>query len=331
MSVLFFYKKYIYLCRSVTYKWNTVRIMCKLRSFLTTFVILSLFAVPVLKGQNTLYKEYISRYKNLAIEQMNRYGIPASITLAQGLLESGAGRSTLAVKGNNHFGIKAGSDWAGRYMLRHDDLPNEKFRVYRSVRESYEDHSQFLRNRQRYSSLFSLKRTDYKGWARGLKSAGYATNPRYAQSLIDIIECYDLAQYDSKGQSSYRKDHGHRGPDYNNSKTVYRCNGSRYIVARAGETFASLAKLYGVKERKLRKYNEVEKRFVLRVGEIVYLDKKASKAARSLKGRVHNVKAGESLHSIAQSYGMRLNTLYKINGLTGDYELKVGDRLLIRK
>ena len=286
-----------------------------------------------MKGQNSLYREYISRYKDLAIEQMDRYGIPASITLAQGLLESGAGRSTLAVKGNNHFGIKAGSDWKGRYMLRHDDLPNEKFRVYRSVRESYEDHSLFLRNRQRYSSLFSLNRTDYKGWARGLKSAGYATNPRYAQSLIDIIECYDLARYDSKGHIRHRKDNGRKDPDdgATDVRTVYRCNGSRYIVARTNDTFAALAKLYGMSERKLRKYNEVEKRFVLRAGDIVYLDKKASKAARSLKGKVHEVKAGESLHSIAQSYGMRLGTLYKINGLTSGYGLRVGDRLLIRK
>lgn len=302
-----------------------------LRSCLTAFVILSLYAVPVLKGQNALYREYISRYKDLAIEQMNRYGIPASITLAQGLLESGAGRSTLAVKGNNHFGIKAGGDWNGRYMLRHDDRPNEKFRVYRSVRESYEDHSLFLRGRQRYSSLFSLKRTDYKGWARGLKSAGYATNPRYAQSLIDIIECYDLSRYDTGSRSCDGKDRRRRVPDDHNDRTVCRCNGSRYIIARANDTFASLAKRYGVRERKLRKYNEVEKRFVLRAGDIVYLDKKASKADRSLKGKVHEVKAGESLHAIAQKYGMRLNTLYRINGLTGDYELKVGDRLLIRK
>ena len=147
------------------------------------------------QGVSQQYLNYIERYKGMAVDQMLRYKIPASITLAQGLLESGAGTSTLARKANNHFGIKCGRAWKGPYILQDDDARNEKFRKYRSVEESYEDHSRFLQQ-ARYSSLFELSPKDYKGWARGLKRCGYATNPRYASLLIDLIERYDLDQYD---------------------------------------------------------------------------------------------------------------------------------------
>jgi flagellum-specific peptidoglycan hydrolase FlgJ len=164
-----------------------------------TFFIYIMVCLPMLAGPkwNSRYQAYIDQYKDIAIEEMLRYGIPASITLAQGLLESGAGQSTLAVKGNNHFGIKCHNGWTGPTMLKDDDRKDDCFRVYSSPYESYEDHSKFLASSQRYRSLFSLKTTDYKGWARGLKAAGYATNPVYAQSLIDIIERYGLYQYDN--------------------------------------------------------------------------------------------------------------------------------------
>lgn len=158
-------------------------------------LLLFLLSLP-LSAQNAAYRSYINRYAPWAVEQMKEHGIPASITLAQGLLESNAGQSELARKANNHFGIKTGGTWRGPYVLKDDDRRGEKFRKYRSARESYEDHSQFLRTRPRYASLFRLKKTDYEGWARGLKKAGYATNPRYANLLIDLIERYDLAQYD---------------------------------------------------------------------------------------------------------------------------------------
>lgn len=148
--------------------------------------------------RNRAYEEYIEKYREVAIEEMKRYHIPASITLAQGLLESGAGRSELARKSNNHFGIKCGSTWEGRTVRHNDDAPRECFRAYRHARESYRDHSKFLSTGARYAFLFRLKITDYKGWARGLKKAGYATDPRYAQRLIDIIELYDLDKYDRK-------------------------------------------------------------------------------------------------------------------------------------
>ena len=138
--------------------------------------------------RNRQYEEYIHKYKDIAVEEMKRYRIPASITLAQGLLESGAGKSALSRKSNNHFGIKCGGDWTGRTVRYDDDARNECFRAYKHPRDSYEDHSKFLKGRSRYAFLFKLKITDYKGWAHGLKKAGYATDPRYAYRLIDIIE-----------------------------------------------------------------------------------------------------------------------------------------------
>ena len=145
--------------------------------------------------RNRQYEEYIHKYKDLAVDEMKRYRIPASITLAQGLLESGAGKSTLARKSNNHFGIKC-HGWTGRTITADDDEEGECFRAYNNAEESYEDHSKFLVNNKRYSSLFNLSRTDYKGWAAGLKACGYATNPQYSQRIIQIIELYNLNQYD---------------------------------------------------------------------------------------------------------------------------------------
>ncbi|OYD45479.1 hemagglutinin [Sphingobacterium cellulitidis] len=147
------------------------------------------------KGTSMSGLSYIDRYKGIAIEEMNKYGIPASIKLAQALLESGNGNSYLATQANNHFGIKCGGSWSGKSVNRPDDTNNDCFRVYNDPEQSFRDHSQFLL-RKRYENLFTLKKDDYKGWAKGLKAAGYATNPRYPELLIDLIERYDLHQYD---------------------------------------------------------------------------------------------------------------------------------------
>ena len=276
---------------------------------------------------------YINKYVPLAQEQMRRYGIPASITLAQGILESSSGNSYLATKANNHFGIKAGKDWAGPYVLRDDDALNERFRAYKCVEDSYEDHSLFLSKRQRYASLFDLKKNDYKGWAKGLKSAGYATNPRYADILISLIERYDLHQYDV-----LRHHHGstskHSGSEPANAcaePIVRRCNGVYYVVAQEGQTYASIAKWAGLSERKLRRYNEVPRETSLANGEIVYLGKKKTQADKSLKGSRYVLKAGESLHDVAQMYGIKVSALFKNNGLTSAYVPKAGDVLVIRR
>lgn len=297
-----------------------------------TALLLSLLCPPAIWAQTGLYQRYVNRYADMAVEQMERYGVPASITLAQGLLESRAGTSRLVTEGNNHFGIKCGGSWKGRYMLMTDDAPNEKFRVYKNAAESYEDHSLFLKQNRRYSSLFNLKPTDYKGWAYGLKKAGYATSPTYATSLINLIEKYQLTAYDESRRklrhtvSEQEKLQSQAGNLY----PVRRCNEQYYLVAREGDTYASLAKLMHTKEKKLRKYNDVDESYRLKRGDIVYLGKKRKRAARSMKRHYHVMEAGESLYSISQRYGIRLSSLCKMNPIDGSYRFKVGDEIKIK-
>lgn len=281
---------------------------------------------------NIKHKDYIDKYKDLAISEMLKYNIPASITLAQGLLESGAGMSELAIKGNNHFGIKC-HDWLGATTYHDDDESNECFRAYKDVYESYDDHSKFLVRQQRYKSLFSLDRTDYKGWAYGLKRCGYATSPTYAQKLIGIIELYELHKYDKA--HNYDKFMVKRtstpGTTSNNGlHGIYICNKNYYMIARSGDTFKSLAKEIGISYRKLAKYNERNKNDRLIQGERIYLKKKQKRAEKIYKKKPHIVKFGESMYLIAQQYGIRLSYLYKINKLSPDYDIKAGDSIRIR-
>jgi LysM repeat protein len=278
---------------------------------------------------NQTYQQYIDQYKDIAIEQMHRYHIPASITLAQGLFESGAGKSELARKGNNHFGIKC-NGWTGRAVYHDDDARNECFRAYDSAYESYEDHSKFLVGSKRYSSLFKLKTNDYKGWAHGLKAAGYATNPQYAYRLIDIIQLYKLYEYDEgKGYSKFIAQHAKHSAG-GELHVIKIFNKNYYLIARRGDTFKSIADEVGISYRKLAKYNERDKRDVLEEGEIVWLKKKQRKAPKDYKGRLHYVRQGESMYSIAQNYGIRLKNLYKMNHMSPDYQIKVGDALRLR-
>lgn len=292
---------------------------------------LSLFTSLAQIRWNQTYQQYIDQYKDVAIEQMKRYGIPASITIAQGIFESGAGQSELAVKANNHFGIKC-NGWSGRKSYHDDDERGECFRAYDNAYESFEDHSKFLSSRQRYSSLFNLKKDDYKGWARGLKAAGYATNPKYADRLIDIIQLYKLYQYDKakdydKFLSEHTKDLSSNGQPLHSIKVF---NKNYYLIARRGDTFKSIADEIGISYRKIAKYNERDKHDRLEEGEIIWLKKKQTKAPKDYKGRLHYVKAGESMYSIAQKYGIRLKNLYKMNRLKPDYQIKVGDALRLR-
>lgn len=285
------------------------------------------------QGRNSQYERYIERYKGIAIDQMLRYRIPASITLAQGLLESGAGMSTLTREANNHFGIKCGSSWKGPFVYKDDDARNERFRKYRNAEESYEDHSRFLQQ-PRYASLFKLKKHDYKGWAHGLKRCGYATNPRYGSLLIDLIERYDLHQYDSYTSSHIKIDYETIDRDLDlegaMNHLVYMNNENYYVVARAGDTLKQISEETGVSVRNLRKYNELPKDYVLQQGDVLYLERKRKKAAKRYKKQPHVVVAGESMHSIAQKYGIRLESLYKMNKLRPDDAPQVGDLLRIR-
>ena len=274
-------------------------------SLLTITLCLAIQAQP----RNKQYESYIKKYRELAVEEMKKYHIPASITLAQGMLESGAGKSELARKSNNHFGIKCGGDWRGKTVSHDDDARGECFRAYKHPKDSYEDHSKFLVGRPRYASLFKLKITDYKGWARGLKKAGYATNPRYADQLIGIIELYELYKYDEKNYLKWLK----KNP---NPHQTYIANDLLYIVVRAGDSWKSISQEFDISQKKLRKYNDLYKGYALQVGDILYLEQKNKRADED--HIVHVLRAGESMYSIAQKYGIRLKNLYKLNKMHED-------------
>ena len=297
--------------------------------FITTALFLTLNSFGQMRW-NQAYQQYIDQYKDIAIEQMQRYKIPASITLAQGLFESGAGKSELTLRGNNHFGIKC-NGWTGRKTYHDDDRSNECFRAYDSAYDSYEDHSRFLASNTRYRSLFNLSITDYKGWAKGLKAAGYATNPQYAHKLIEIIQLYKLYQYDNakgydKFMSQRTKDHQVQGALH----VIRIFNKNYYLVARAGDTFKTIGEEVGISYRKIAKYNERDKRDRLEDGEIIWLKKKQKKAPKDYKGRLHYVRAGESMYIIAQKYGIRLKNLYKMNHLSPDHQIQIGEGLRLR-
>lgn len=294
-------------------------------SFLCMFVAFQT-AISQTMTWNQRYQNYFDKYKDVAVEQMLKYRIPASITLAQGVLESAAGNSELATKANNHFGIKC-NGWTGRKSYHDDDARNECFRAYDSVYESYQDHSVFLTTSKRYSNLFQLKLTDYKGWARGLKACGYATSPTYATKLIEIIELYKLYQYDTAKHFDKFQAQQVKGGD---SRQIYAFNKNYYLKARRGDTFRSLAKEVDISYRKLARYNERDKNDVLEEGEIVWLKKKQNKAPKNYKGRLHFVKNGESIYSISQLYGIKLKKLYKLNNLPPTYQIRVGDALRVR-
>jgi len=261
------------------------------------------------------------------VKHQQKYKIPASITLAQGILESGAGQSQLARKSNNHFGIKCHSDWKGGRVYHDDDLRGECFRKYKKVEDSYEDHSKFLAERSRYAELFKLKTTDYKGWARGLQRCGYATDKGYANKLIKVIEDYELYKFDSKaGRSTGKKTATAATPVI--ARTIYKTHGLIYVYAEDGDSFESVARATGFKARQLMKFNEVPAGFPLQKGDVVYLQKKKSKANKP--HYTHTVKPGESMHSIAQQYGIRINNLYKMNKKDADYVPEEGDVLKLR-
>lgn len=291
-------------------------------------------AATAFAQSNDAYLQYIDNYKMMAMDQMVRHKIPASITLAQGILESNAGRSMLATEANNHFGIKVGTSWTGPYVIKPDDKADDMFRKYNSAAESYEDHSVFLQ-RQRYAALFDLDPYDYKNWAHGLKAAGYATNPQYPTLLIKIIEDYNLAQYDrqayvlAQGGSLPSSQTQHGGKRVY-SHTPHLCNDVVYIIARQGDTYDSIAREMGIKAKKLRKYNEVGSSHQLKDGDIVFLGKKKTHVARQFRRTYHRVEAGESFYSISQRYGVRFKQLYKWNDLRADHLPKAGDLLLLK-
>lgn len=304
-------------------------------------------------AQNQRYLDYIARWKNVAIQHQKEYGIPASITLAQGLLESAAGQSELAVKANNHFGIKCTSEWMGDVYRYDDDRRKECFRMYNDAEESFRDHAKFLQ-KPRYERLFTLKVSNYKGWAQGLKDCGYATDPAYPQKLIRIIEDYELDKLSAKSVPSKNDvvviqeqppiatfaeeaDEPYVRPlSAQEEKAEFfahhgrgKCNGVRYTVAREGDTYASIAFSLNVPERTLRENNDALGR-TLKPGDRVYLGPKKRQAAKDHPSVW--VKPGESVWSIIQREGITDEAFRELNGLPVDVRVfKTRQQVLLRK
>lgn len=320
-------------------------------NFLVTVLITlsSFLSIAGIKGTS---EEYIDKYKDAAIKEMNRVGVPASITLAQGMLESGYGNSELARKANNHFGIKCHSVWKGPIYRIDDDRKDECFRKYKTVWHSYRDHSDFLKRSKRYAFLFDLKLTDYKGWCRGLKKAGYATNPKYASLLIKMIERYDLNRFVSKknrrkkkrtqiinsnekqdaeerrkarleeeGDDTFEVIIGPLNPEVKKSK-----NWIKYIDVKKGDTYYSISKNNFIPIKRLYKYNECSSDTVLKVGTFLYLQPKKSKGTT----KSHVFKEGDGLYRISQRYGIKLKDIYKRNHWSVGHVPKNGDIVYLR-
>jgi len=295
---------------------------------------------------------YIDRYKDLAISEMKRTGIPASITLAQGMIESNYGNSTLALKANNHFGIKCHSDWTGPTIRHHDDRRNECFRKYSRPEESFYDHSDFLTSGSRYSFLFDIPVTDYKAWARGLKRAGYATNPDYANMLIRKIEESSLYIYDRETYASSRKNDQYRVDEEEQMNIYYEeaaveslsvsnnnippetprimeNNRIKYIIVEEGETRETLEDKFHLLRWELSRYNELNDDFIPVPGQILYLQPKRDRAEPGKE--THTVNFGDTMYSISQQYGIKLEKLYELNLMDEGAEPVEGDKIWLRK
>ena len=395
-----------------------------------------LFLLSILVGAASLMAqevrmtraEYVEKYKSIAIAHMKRFGIPASITMAQGILESGAGNSDLARRSNNHFGIKCKKDWTGEKVYHDDDAKGECFRAYPTVEASYEDHAKFLDDSPRYDSLFAYPSNDYRSWARGLKAAGYATAPDYAERLVKIIEDMQLYLLDQEGMATQtvvveekkaensqpvepqpaekkpeesqpaenkaieskpeeikpaenkaveskpeekkpaekkpaeaqptenkiydkatneapKNDAGqdnsvaisdeHVNPNAfrvtvnsHRGYGVYRANYSSYIVAKEGDTFESIGKIFEISPILLRRFNDVQKGEKLVKGSIVYIERKQAQWLGS--AMQHKVVANEDIYMISQKYGIRLKSLLKLNKMNEENVVKIGDIIRIQ-
>lgn len=268
-------------------------------------------------GQEISRKEYIEKYSSLAVKQMHQYKIPASITLAQGILESNNGNSRLATKANNHFGIKC-HGWEGKKIFADDDKKNECFRNYKNVLESFVDHSLFLNKYSRYEFLFDYRITDYKSWAKGLKKAGYATNNKYPELLIKIIEENKLYQFDSKKIDKNLM---------SGKRNIYmHPNKIKYVISKNQETYKTIAKSLNIKLKQILKYNDDNNQSVLNVGTKVFIQPKRNRS----KQRIHVVNNGEDLRTISQTYGVKMKSLKKRNQLILKNSLNNGDKLRLR-
>ena len=299
-------------------------------------------------------EEYVEKYKAIAIAHMERYGIPASITMAQGILESDSGNSRLSRTSNNHFGIKCKKSWTGERVYHDDDAKGECFRAYPSVEASYQDHADFLDQSPRYDSLFAYPSDDYRSWARGLKACGYATAPDYAERLVKIIESMKLYLLDKENgnkiytvakttdvdidkwmESNLATSDEQINPNafrvtVNSHKGygVYRSNHTFYVVAKEGDTYESVGDIFDISPKMLRKFNDVAKNAKLSKGDIVYIERKKTQWLGNVMQ--HKVLRDENLYSLSQSYGIRLKSLVKLNRLHDGEDVKKGDIIRLK-
>ncbi len=317
--------------------------------------VLLLFALLPLSlfAQRITPEEYIQTYKDIAIREMKTHKIPASITLAQGLLESGAGNSALAREAKNHFGIKCHKGWEGDTYYMDDDEKNECFRKYKNPEESFKDHSEFLCGRSRYAALFDLDITDYEGWAKGLKAAGYATNPKYAQLLIDRINLYELTQYDQIALGLLKESEeepvdpevveeyfelayapedksvfplADMTPD---GRFIYENNKVRFVFAKEGETPEKLAEAFGIKFKRFCEYNCLKhpEEVIFHSGDVVYLSKLRN---RNWKAKPYTVQEGETLRDVALRFAVKPKMIQTLNGINEGERLYKGQVIRLR-
>jgi LysM repeat protein len=321
-----------------------------MKKFALLTFLLGLFITPsIAQDEPRLTAEqYISQFKEAAIADMKKTGVPASITMAQGMFESDYGNSSLAKVAKNHFGVKCHKDWGGDTYYMDDDAPNECFRKYNSVEESYDDHSNFLRTRDRYKFLFDLSITDYKGWAKGLKQAGYATNPAYADKLIEIIERYNLQALDEGGtpqpiadvklekNKEKKKDVVNEDNKPIRVKVTPRVkvlnglatiNNVPFVYVEKSDSYLKIAKQYKLELWQILEYNEAEKNDILHIGDIVFLNPKKGRA----EVETHTVKERETMYDIAQAYGVRQKKIYQMNNIVTGTALTAGQELKMRK
>lgn len=306
-------------------------------------VFLLLFICNISFSQNAeRIREYINQYKNLAISEMQRTGVPASITLAQGIHETTAGTSSLVQKSNNHFGIKCKSNWTGESVSHDDDTKGECFRKYQTAEESYRDHSDFLKSSSRYASLFSLDPSDYSGWAYGLKKAGYATNPKYPQVLIKLIEDYNLQDYTlvALGKETIEETNNiaevkrienddvvitETEPAYPEGPFII--NETKVVYVKRGTSFLAIAQQYAIPLSRIFEFNEINETESSGKSQLIFLQRKRKTGANEF----HIVKPGEDLHDIAQSEAIRLENLKEYNWLRSDDKPAPGEKLYLQK
>ncbi|MEO5945680.1 MAG: glucosaminidase domain-containing protein [Chitinophagaceae bacterium] len=316
-------------------------------------VVFAFVAINAAAQKQEKVLEYIGLYKDLAIAEMQRTGVPASITLAQGIHESGAGGSKLAMASNNHFGIKCKSNWTGESVKHDDDAKGECFRKYLSSEDSYKDHSDFLKNGQRYAFLFSLDPADYQGWANGLKKAGYATNPKYPHVLIKLVEDYQLQDYSlialgklpvSNEESEIVKDEVKI--KIADNKTVeeiesgkaeiksfpaypegeFKINETKVLFVKEGTSFLSVAKQYGLDLYRLFEFNDMQSAIEVEKDQLIYIQRKR----KTGNADFHVVQVGETLQDIAQSQAIRLESLQELNWLKKNDIPAVGEKLSLK-